>query len=135
MDEEVHRDPFAQTPGAPPPARLTEDQRGALTELGRLSAGEGALLFGVGNTTNNILESSLAQSVTPDALLGRVNASLTFLVGGMLPIGSLGAGGLATQFGPRPVLLLAGLGLSSAFLWLFFSPIWRLRELPEAEVS
>ncbi|MBA3533625.1 MAG: MFS transporter [Ardenticatenales bacterium] len=90
----------------------------------------GAVLFGVGNTTNNIVASSLSQSVTPDDMLGRVNASQTFLVGGMLPIGSLVAGGLATLFGLRPVLLVAGLGLSSAFLWLFFSPIRGLKVLP-----
>ncbi|MGH7584911.1 MAG: replication restart helicase PriA [Gemmatimonadales bacterium] len=47
VDEEVHRDPFAEKAGAPPPARLTQDQRTALSELGRLGPGEGALLFGV----------------------------------------------------------------------------------------
>ena len=41
------RDPFADLPGAPPPAVLTDDQRAALAALQALGPGEGAVLFGV----------------------------------------------------------------------------------------
>ena len=47
VEEEIHRDPFAHTAAAPPPTRLTEDQRAALAALEHLGPGEGALLFGV----------------------------------------------------------------------------------------
>ena len=41
------RDPFADTPGSPPPATLTADQQAALGAIGSLDPGAGALLFGV----------------------------------------------------------------------------------------
>jgi primosomal protein N' (replication factor Y) len=46
-DSELHRDPFADLPGAPPPGELSPDQTAALAVLERLGAGEAALLFGV----------------------------------------------------------------------------------------
>jgi primosomal protein N' (replication factor Y) len=47
--EEVERvrDPFAGELGTPPPDRLTDDQRGALSEVEGLRGGDGALLFGI----------------------------------------------------------------------------------------
>ena len=44
---EVLRDPFAGSPGSPPPTELTPDQAVALSTISGLSPGEGALLFGV----------------------------------------------------------------------------------------
>lgn len=44
---ELLRDPFAGSPGSPPPIDLTRDQSSALTAIAGLAPGEGALLFGV----------------------------------------------------------------------------------------
>ena len=44
---EVLRDPFAGSPGSPPPTQLTPDQSLALSTISALEPGEGALLFGV----------------------------------------------------------------------------------------
>ncbi|HEU4763743.1 MAG TPA: primosomal protein N' [Gemmatimonadales bacterium] len=41
------RDPFADEPGTPPPAELTDAQRAALAAIATLAPGQGALLFGV----------------------------------------------------------------------------------------
>ena len=44
---ELLRDPFAGSPGVPPPTDLTRDQVAALSTIGDLAPGAGALLFGV----------------------------------------------------------------------------------------
>ena len=44
---EVHRDPFADLPPSPPPPTLTRAQREALDAIGKVGAGDGAVLFGV----------------------------------------------------------------------------------------
>ncbi|MFL5494625.1 MAG: primosomal protein N' [Gemmatimonadales bacterium] len=41
------RDPFADSPGSPPPTELTPDQASALSVIEQLGPGESALLFGV----------------------------------------------------------------------------------------
>jgi primosomal protein N' (replication factor Y) len=46
-DTELIRDPFAGSPVTVPPTELTHDQAAALTAIGQLPAGKGALLFGV----------------------------------------------------------------------------------------
>jgi hypothetical protein len=61
-------------------------------------------------------ELSLRQTITPDRLLGRVNASYEFFVGG---VGTLGifVGGLLGQFiGLRSATAVAAAGISFAFL-------------------
>ena len=45
---------------------------------------------------------SLRQAVTPDHLLGRMNASVRTLVGGLSPLGALIGGVLGQVLGPRP---------------------------------
>ncbi|HZA97883.1 MAG TPA: DEAD/DEAH box helicase, partial [Gemmatimonadales bacterium] len=46
-DTELIRDPFAGSPVVLPPTELTSDQAAALSTIGELPAGKGALLFGV----------------------------------------------------------------------------------------
>ncbi len=78
---------------------------------------------------------TLRQSVTPDRLMGRVNASFFFVVLGVSPLGSL-AGGFAGQLlGPRQALLIAIAGMFAAPLLLVLSPLRRVRDLPSLEGS
>jgi MFS family permease len=93
--------------------------------LGRTVAtlGAGILLAGMGNALYNINAASLAQTITPGHLLGRVNASRLFLAWGALPLGALLGGYLGQAIGLRPTVLLAGTGLASGCLWVFFSPV------------
>ncbi|HEX5406555.1 MAG TPA: MFS transporter [Pseudonocardiaceae bacterium] len=78
----------------------------------------------------NIVESSFQQAVCPPDLLGRVNATMSFLVWGVIPVGSL-AGGLAgAAIGLRPTLWLAGAGALASAGWLVFSPLRGMRDLP-----
>jgi MFS family permease len=83
----------------------------------------GITLAGLGNTLYNINTASLSQAITPDRLLGRVNASKLFVGWGALPLGSLIGGFLGEAIGLRTTLLFAGLGLASGFAWVALSPV------------
>jgi MFS family permease len=77
-----------------------------------------------------INEISLRQGIVPDRLLGRANASMHFIAGGLLPIGALAAGALADHIGMKATLFIGGFGLLVASLWVIFSPIRELRKQP-----
>ncbi len=79
-----------------------------------------------------INEISLRQGIVPDRLLGRANASMQFLAGGLLPIGALIAGVVADHFGMRAALFIAASGILFASLWVILSPIRGIREHPLA---
>jgi MFS family permease len=87
-------------------------------------------LWGAAVAVSNVLVVSLRQTITPERMLGRMNASYRFLTYGAIPIGALLGGGLATVIGLRATLVAGALGLLAAPVWLLFSPIGRLRELP-----
>ncbi|NUR84642.1 MAG: MFS transporter [Nonomuraea sp.] len=84
--------------------------------LGLVVAQEFAM--GVGAVVYNVSQLSYRQSVTPDELLGRMNATMRFAVWGTLPLGGLLGGVLGTTLGIRPTIALAGAGGCLAFLWV-----------------
>jgi MFS family permease len=92
--------------------------------------GEGC--FQAGAAVYRINGVSLRQALIPDRLQGRVNATVRFIGVGAIPLGALVAAQIGTTYGVRPAVLLAGTGTLFAFLWVFFSPIRRLRSQPAA---
>jgi predicted MFS family arabinose efflux permease len=74
-------------------------------------------------------ELSLRQSVTPNRLLGRTNASFEFLVGGVGAAGILAGGLIGQAIGLRMAMAVAALGMLFSFLWLFLSPLRGLDNL------
>jgi predicted MFS family arabinose efflux permease len=78
---------------------------------------------------------SLRQAITPDRLLGRVNASFEFLVGGVLTVGILVGGLIGEWLGLRPALAIAAVGILIAMSWLFLSPLWQVVEPAGWEVG
>jgi MFS family permease len=89
---------------------------------------------GFGVVLFNVTAISLFQAITPDRLLGRMNASRRFVVWGVIPLGQLASGGLAAWIGLRPTLLVGAIGTAVAFLPLLFSPVRSLRAVPEEEL-
>ncbi|GAA2271122.1 MULTISPECIES: MFS transporter [Kitasatospora] len=75
---------------------------------------------------------SYRQAVTPDHLLGRVNATVRTFAWGALSIGSLLGGALGTALGLRQAVLVSAIGLLVPSLILFLSPARRVRRLDEA---
>jgi MFS family permease len=103
--------------------------------------GWGVLLFGCGwiswtfsSTIANVALNSYRQASCPPSLLGRVSATARWISWGALPLGSLAGGGLGTALGVRAALWIAVCGGCCAGLWLFFSPLRRMRDLPLASL-
>ena len=91
----------------------------------------GTFIWSSAGVVYNINQVSLRQAITPERMQGRMNATMRFLVWGTIPIGSLVGGALGTLIGLRETILLGGaLGLLS-FLFVLFSPVRSLREMPE----
>ena len=90
-----------------------------------------ALSFG--GVLYNVNQVSFRQRLCPDRLLGRMNATMRFLVWGVLPIGALIGGAIGTSIGLRPTLWLAVVGQALAGAWLLASPMRQLRDFPDPE--
>ncbi|HEX9988009.1 MAG TPA: MFS transporter [Chloroflexia bacterium] len=97
--------------------------------VGLLMLGE--FLLGVARPIFNVNQVSLRQSITPDRLQGRVNATMRFIMWSVTPVGALVGGVLGSIISLRTTLLLAATGVLLAFLWVYFSPLRSLREQPE----
>ena len=80
----------------------------------------------------SINQISVRQALTPDHLLGRVNASRRVLVFGVAPIGALLGGVLGETVGLRPTLLIGAAVELLSFVIALRSPLWELREQPRA---
>ena len=87
-------------------------------------------LAGLGATMANVHIISLRQTITPDVMLGRMNASYLFVSWGCLPLGGLLGGALGGTVGLRDGLFLTAAGFMIAIALIVFSPIPRLRDLP-----
>jgi len=70
-----------------------------------------AVLFGLSVTAWNVVAVSLRQSLTPDALRGRVASVARLLAWGTQPLGALVGGGIASWLGLRAPFLVAAAGL------------------------
>ncbi|HEX4829602.1 MAG TPA: MFS transporter [Trebonia sp.] len=91
--------------------------------LGWLGHGTGIAIWNVNTVT-------LRQAVTPSRVLARMNATYRMLLFGALPVGSLAGGLLGAAFGLHTALLIAALVLVTPIAWIFFSPVFRLTEMP-----
>ncbi|WP_189936248.1 MFS transporter [Streptomyces aurantiogriseus] len=94
-------------------------------------AGAGWVLALFKTGVDNVLGVSLRQRMTPDALLGRMNATFRFLLTGALAVGAAVSGLLGELVGVRGTLWVGGAVLAAAFLPVFLSPVRTRRELPE----
>ena len=68
--------------------------------------------------------------MTPDHLLGRVSASVRFLLLGPPLVGALAGGALGDALGLRATVLLGAVGQLVPCLWLYLSPVRSLRQPP-----
>lgn len=93
-------------------------------------AAAGAMVVSVGSVVYNVAQVSFRQAITPHALLGRMNATVRFLVWSTLPVGGVLGGFLGEGIGVRNTLWIAAAGLCLAFLPVFLSPLRTMRELP-----
>lgn len=97
------------------------DWRIAFVALGDMALAYGAVVY-------NIAQVSYRQAICPDRLLGRMNASVRFIVWGALPLGGITGGLLGEWLGVRSTLWVAMVGGSLAAAWVLFSPLRTERE-------
>lgn len=72
-------------------------------------------------------EASLRQEITPDHILGRVNATQRFMVYGAIPLGGL-LGGILGELAGVPLTLVVGMaGTLPASLWTLLPPVRGVR--------
>ena len=93
----------------------------------------GWFVVGMTQVIYNVAQISLRQSITPLPMQSRMNATMRFIVWGTIPIGSVLGGLLATMLPVRFALMIAALGSFTSSLWVLFSPLRGLREIPTAE--
>jgi MFS family permease len=89
----------------------------------------GMLLFSSGGTIYNISQVSYRQAITPNRMLGRMNATMRFMVWGTMPLGSLSGGLFGTVLGLRPTLVVAALGGLLSVLWVLTGPVRTLEHV------
>jgi MFS family permease len=96
--------------------------------LGLLAVGQ--LIMWTSIVVYNITQVSFRQGLCPPELLGRMNATMRFLVWGTIPLGAFLGGVLGAAIGVRETLVVAAVGGCLAWLPVYFSPLRRMRELP-----
>jgi MFS family permease len=88
------------------------------------------VLIGYSAVIYNITQVSFRQAICPERLQGRMNSVMRFIVWGVMPIGSLLGGVLATWIGLRETMWIGAVIGSLAFVPVLLSPVRRLREMP-----
>ncbi|MBE7518812.1 MAG: MFS transporter [Thermoflexaceae bacterium] len=87
-------------------------------------------LFGdAADTVFDINEISLRQALVPARLLGRIEASIRFLSLGVMLLGALAAGVIASQVDLRAALVTGTMGMAAASLFVLFSPARQVRTI------
>lgn len=100
--------------------------------------GAGLLLFVLGTVVvfggvlvYNVTIGAFRQAYCPPQLLGRVVASMRFVLFGTAPLGALAAGALAGALGARTAMIVLMLGNCLPGVVLTASPLRSLRDLPD----
>jgi MFS family permease len=78
----------------------------------------------------NVNTLTLRQRITPNRLLGRMNASYRMVLFGLGPIGAILGGLLGQVAGVGTAMVITALLLTTPALWVLFSPVFRLRDMP-----
>ncbi|WP_433790759.1 MFS transporter [Actinoplanes sp. CA-252034] len=84
--------------------------------------------------TMQISIGTVRQTLVPDAVLGRITASVRFMSWGIMPLGALLGGALAeTSVGLGGTLVISSTGMCFAALWPLLSSVRKLRSLTGEE--
>ncbi|MDX8029605.1 MFS transporter [Lentzea sp. BCCO 10_0856] len=85
-------------------------------------------VFGI--VVYNVGQVSYRQAICPDHLLGRMNASIRWVVWGATPLGALLGGALGSWIGIVPTMWVSVIGSVAGMVWLLLSPLRSMRDLP-----
>ncbi len=102
---------------------VPDDARIPVLLIGQVGLGILSPVWGINGGT-------LQQSITPDRLLGRVNATQQVALFGINPVGAVLGGIIASAIGLQLTLAIAAVGAALTALLLLVSPVRRLRTMP-----
>jgi MFS family permease len=88
---------------------------------------------GFGVVVYNVTQLSLRQAITPERLQGRMNSVMRFIVWGVIPLGNLAGGAIATLYGLRTAIWIGAIGSCLAALPVLLSPVRSVVRVPEPE--
>lgn len=112
------------------PAPLTLLMPLAWSGWGAMLYGAGWAAFNAAGAVYNTAQVSYRQSVCPPELLGRMNASIRWLIWALVPVGALLGGGFGTWLGLRPTMWIGASIMTLTGLWLVLSPLRGMRDIP-----
>ncbi len=90
----------------------------------------GGFAVAAGIVMGNVLWATFRQEYCPPAMYGRLSASSSVLNYGLMPLGAIAGGALASAYGLRDAMWITTAAVPLAGLILVFSPIARHRDLP-----
>jgi MFS family permease len=93
------------------------------------------LILSYGGVLYNVTAISLIQAITPDRILGRANASRRFVVWGVIPLGALLGGALASAIGLRETMIVGAIGGALAVVPILLSPVRSVGLMSEVAIE
>ncbi len=90
---------------------------------------------GIGIMVLDVGLGALWAAAIPDRLRARVSGAFLLVNYGVRPVGALAGGLLGAAIGLQATMWLTAIGALAGVLWLFPSPIPKLRELPDAALD
>jgi MFS family permease len=91
--------------------------------------------YGASISAFNVNAITLRQVVTPTRLLARMNATYRMLIWGAPLLGAVMGGLLGSAVGLRDAVVISLFAMTSPTLWIFFSPVFRLEEMPTGPLA
>jgi MFS family permease len=101
-----------------------------LAQLGQPAVVLALFLFVSQLNWYDILQLSLRQTITPDRLQGRMNATMRTMVWGTIPIGAFLGGVLGSTLGVVETIVLGGLVSVLSVVWIVLGPVLGIKEAP-----
>jgi MFS family permease len=96
--------------------------------LGWATLAVALFIGGFGNTISVVHVITVRQTITPDDLLGRMNASYRTLTYGAIPVGAMIGGVLGETIGLQATMAVGAVGVFLAPLWVLLSPVPGIRD-------
>ena len=88
----------------------------------------GLFAISFGAVVYTVHQASFRQLLCPHRLLGRMNATIRFIMWGTIPLGGLLGGALGSWLGNRAALWACAIGICLAPIWLLASPLRQMRD-------
>ena len=98
-----------------------------------LIVGTIGLITGIMLPIYNINQVSLRQTIVPDRIQGRMNATVRTINWGTMPVGAIIGGTLGTTVGVIDTILIGGALQGAAVLWIVSKHVIHLKEMPKSD--